>query len=162
MAHLLIDDDTHEDAEFVQQVLHYWGVADKPALRERLCGLEDWHDNDVKRLYGRLAPLITESADRSPLAAGACRRLAEATAVGVRLLAGHFTSEGVRVSLHGGLATSPAFEQATRTALHVVSRPRLDVVDAPLSPLAGAALLALQQAGVATDAAVTERLTALT
>lgn len=162
MAHILIDDDTAEDAELVRAVLEFWGVADKAGLREQAAELESADRNEVKHRYGRLARLFTAAASSSPLAAAACRRLAEATAVGIRLLAAHFKSDVVPVALHGGLATSPAFDQATRAALNVATRRRLEVVEAPLSPLAGAALLALQQAGVATDVAVTERLAVLT
>lgn len=161
MARILIDDDTEQDAELLRNVCEFWGVADKPGLREKARELESADHNEVKHRYGRMARLVTASAPGSPLAFAACRRLAEATAVGVRLLAAHFKSDVVPVALHGGLATAPAFHQATRTALTTAVRPRVEVVEPALSPLAGAALLALQQAGVVTGPAVTERLSAL-
>ncbi|GAB3427847.1 BadF/BadG/BcrA/BcrD ATPase family protein [Flindersiella endophytica] len=162
MAHILVGDDTEQDAELLRSVLEFWDVPDKAGLREIARELESADRNEAKHRYGRLARLFTASADSSPLAAAACRKLAEATAVGVRLLAAHFKSDVVPASLHGGLATAPAFAQATRTALQSANRPRVEVVEPALSPLAGAALLALQQAGVATDSAVTGRLAALT
>jgi glucosamine kinase len=162
MARLLTGDDTDQDADLLSAVLRFWNVPDKPGLREQARELESADRNEVKHRYGQLARLITSSADQSPLASAACRRLAEATAVGVRLLAAHFKSDVVPVSLHGGLATAPAFDSATRLALTAATRPRVEVVEPALSPLAGAALLALQQAGVTTDRAVTERLAAAT
>jgi glucosamine kinase len=160
MAHLLVGDDTDQDAELLSAVLRFWDVRDKGGLREKARELESADRNEVKHLYGKLARLITASAERSPLASAACRRLAEATAVGVRLLAAHFKSDVVPVSLHGGLATAPAFDSATRLALTAAIRPRVEVVEPALSPLAGAALLALQRVGVTTDRTVTERLAA--
>lgn len=160
MARILIDEDTEADAEFVRAVLAFWDVADKAGLRERIREHESADRNDVKRHYGRIAPLVTGAADSSPLASAACEQLARATCVGVRLLAAHFESAAVPVALHGGVAGSAAFTDRFATALTASVRPRLKLVDAVLGPTAGAALLALQRAGVEVDGRVVERLAA--
>ncbi|MGH3490717.1 MAG: BadF/BadG/BcrA/BcrD ATPase family protein [Actinopolymorphaceae bacterium] len=158
MARILIDEDTDGDAEFVQDVFQFWGVSNKQGLRELVREHESADRNEATHSYGRMAPLITGAAESSPLASSACTHLARATCVGIRLLAAHFESTVVHVALQGSLARSTAFARRISDELAASQNKRLDVVDPALEPAAGAALLALQRAGIETDEWVVRRL----
>lgn len=161
MARILIDEDTAADAALVAEIYRFWGVTDKPGLREKTRELAAADHNEAKHFYGRMAPLVTGAADFAPIAAAACDRLVRFTCVGIRLLAGHFTTPTVRVALLGGLARSTAFTGRVSAELAGVAPVgRFHVADPELPPVAGAALLALQRAGVVVDGPVTERLAA--
>lgn len=161
MARILIDEDTAADAALLGEIYRYWGVSDKPGLRAKARELEAADYNEVKRLYGRMAPLVTDAADSAPVAGAACDQLVRATCVGIRLLAAHFPSPTVRVALLGGLARSKAFAGRVSAELAgVAPAGRFRVADPALPPVAGAALLALQRAGVVVDGRVVERLAA--
>jgi glucosamine kinase len=160
MARILVGEDTEADVPFIRQVFEYWNVADKRALRRRVLGLEEVDRNDVKRLYGRMAPLVTECAELSPLASESCWWLIRSTCVGARLLAGDFAADTVRVGLEGGLATCRTFASRIRSELAESTQDRVQVVPAILDPAAGAALMALQQVGIDPDESIVERLAA--
>lgn len=158
VARMLIDDDTDADVRFVDEVFRFWRVSGKQELRELIRTQESADHNDIKHAYGRMAPLVTGAAEHSPLADAVCRRLVRRTCVGVRLLAAHFRSDVVPVALTGGLALAPAFAARMRTELESSWRKKFEVSDAKLSPVTGAALLALQRARTPTGDSVVERL----
>jgi N-acetylglucosamine kinase-like BadF-type ATPase len=156
VARVLIDEDTAPDEGFVRDLLSYWDVPDKTGLRQRIAAMESADYNEVKHFYGRIAPIVTGWAEQSPLASAACRKLARATAVGVRLLGAHFHGDPVGVATEGGLAGCAPFSDRLRTEMG----PRYELRPARLEPVAGAALLALEEAGVPIDDALLERLAA--
>ncbi len=160
MARILVGEDTEADAAFIRQVFEYWNVPDKRALRRRILGLRSEDYNDVKRLYGGMTPLITEHAERSPLASESCWWLVRSTCVGIRLLAGDFVATTVQVGLEGGLATCPIFASRIGSELAETTRDQVTVVPARLNPAAGAALMALRQAGIGVDDSIVDRLAA--
>ena len=155
---ILTEEPTPADMPFLAEVLSYWEADDTDQLRERILALESSDRNEVKRLYGGLAPRVTTNADTSPLADRALRLLTGRTARGVMLLAPLVGSEPVLASCIGALATDPAF--ASRLADDLAGYPRAParLVPAALDPLCGAALLAYEVAGVRTDPAVSDRL----
>lgn len=155
---ILSDPAAPADVPFLAEVLSYWQVDDTVGLRDRLLGLESSDRNEVKRLYGGLAPRVTACADTSPLADRALRRLTAKTARGVVLLAPLIGSSPVLASCIGALATDPAFTTRLADDLsgYPGSPPRL--VPAALDPLAGAALLAYEVAGVRADQAMIDSL----
>ena len=155
---ILTDAAAPADQPFLTEVLGYWGVADTTQLREHILALETRDRNEVKRLYGGLAPRVTARADTSPLADRALRRLTAKTARGVLLLAPLVGSDAVHVSCIGALATDPRFTARFGEDLagYPATPPRL--VPAALDPLAGAALLAYEVAGIPVDAEVIARL----
>jgi len=138
----LTEDATPADRPFVAEVLAYLDVDDTAQLRERILTLETRDRNEVKRLYGGLAPRVTVIADIEPLADRALRNLTGRTARGVVLLAPLIGTEPVLASCIGALATDPSFTGGLTDDLagYPGSPPRL--VPAALDPLAGAALLA--------------------
>ena len=143
---------------FLAEVLAYWDIDDTAQLRERVLTLETRDRNEVKRLYGGLAPRVTAIADTAPLADRALRNLTGRTARGVVLLAPLIGTEPVLASCIGALATDPSFTARLTDDLagYPGSPPRL--VPAALDPLAGAALLAFEVAGVPTDQTAINRL----
>jgi len=153
MARILTCEDVATDADFAARVLEYWGAADRAELRQRVQELEMRDPNDVKRFYGAMAPLVTSAAKGSHLASAACDWLAQVTSMGVRLLAAHFAEGRVLVSCAGAVATCPAM---SRRLAALIEEPagRLELVDARLEPVGGAALLALRADGGPADDAV--------
>ena len=123
-----------------------------------MLGLDGQDYNDVKRRYGGLAPAITAAVDDSPLADAAVTRLAEKTAVGVRLLAPLISTSAVPVALAGALATSAEFADRITRLLTASSEPSITIASAALDPLGGAALMALQSVGVAITPELVRRL----
>jgi glucosamine kinase len=148
MQQILIGEAGPEDAELVLSVLDYWNVADIGALRSAVLRLAETDRLEVRRRYGRLAPTITSAAETSPLADRALRDLTEKTARGIRLLAPLVAADRVPVAVSGALATTPAFTSRLSDALGELRGPRAALVPPALDPLGGAALIALQGAGV--------------
>lgn len=160
MARILVGEDTEADATFIREIFEYWNVRDKRTLRRRILGLQSVDHNDIKRLYGGMTPLITAHAEQSPLASASCWWLVRSTCVGVRLLAGDFATDTVRVGLEGSLATCPTFATRIARELAESTGDRVRVVPARLNPAAGAALMALWQAGIEADESTLDRLAA--
>ena len=146
------------DGELLTRVLGHWGAADVDALRRALRQQEDVAHNDVKRVFGSFAPVVTELADTSPLADRALRRLAEITADGVLLLAPLLQHTPVPVSLAGSLALDPAFSTRLDAALDVPGATPVRLAPPALDPLAGAGFLALRRLGVPLGPEVVRRL----
>jgi glucosamine kinase len=158
MHRILIGDHTDADLKLIGTVLAWWGARDIGELRAIVLGLGGKDYNDVKRRYGDLAPAITAAVDSSPLAEAAVTRLAEKTAVGVRLLAPLISRDAVPVALAGALATSAEFADRITRFLAATSEPTITVASAALDPLGGAALMALESVGVAVTTEVVRRL----
>lgn len=147
MQRILAGNNTDADLKLIQTVLSWWEAQHIDDLRRIVLGLSSQDRNEVKRRYGGLAPAITAAVHSSPLAEAAVTHLAEKTALGVRLLTPLIDGTAVPVALAGALATSPEF--ADRTTRALTSEPRISVTTATLDPLGGAALMALESAGVA-------------
>lgn len=141
---LLVGDDTGDDEDLVAAVLSEWEVADRQGLRARVVARHDRDPRVVAKDFGRLAPLITAAADSSPLADAACRRLAAKASLGVRLLAAHVDARPVPVALIGSMVTSPAMTARISRDLAARAGDCCRVAEPVLSPLGGAALLALR------------------
>lgn len=139
------------DAPLVRAVLDEWSVADAADLRARLRDLRSEPDELVKRRFASLASVVTATADRSPIAAAACDELARELVRGIDLVAVDLDAEHRRVALVGSVARSPAITSRVdrllaSAALH---EPESD-------PVAGAVLLAIEDAGGSiTDGVVT-------
>lgn len=155
---ILTDEPTPADMPFLDEVLSYWDVDDIAQLRERILALENRDRNEVKRLYGDLAPRVTAAADTSRLADRALRLLTGRTARGVALLAPLVGSKPALTSCVGALATDPAFAARLSDDLAAYPGAPARLVPAALDPLGGAALIAYEAAGVRTDPDVTDRL----
>jgi glucosamine kinase len=158
MNRILVGAATADDLEFVDEVLAYWQAPDFTQLRRILLDLDRLDRNDIKRLYGNLAPSVTAAADRSPIADAAVRELAAKTATGVQLLAALIDRDPVPVALAGGLATDTAFLTRLGEALAANATVPAKIVTPALEPVGGAALLALQLAEGAVGADVIDRL----
>lgn len=139
------------DDQLVAQILAYWQAADVGQLRGIILQLESADRNDVKRLYGGLAPAVTAAADSSPLADAALRELADKTARGVLVLAPLIRADQVAVAVTGALASDPAFTTRLTDALATSRATPTQLVASRLDPLGGAAILAYEAAGLAPD-----------
>lgn len=142
VVHRIVVGDDADDA-LVAAALQHWGVADVHGLREAVEA--PYESEAIKRSFGTFAPKITRRIDTSPLARAAMTRLAERTALGVRLVGDSLGESTVVWSAAGSLAAHPAFVNSVTAELGETSAYRF--LPAAISPLGGAALLALQSAG---------------
>ncbi|WP_114853932.1 BadF/BadG/BcrA/BcrD ATPase family protein [Brachybacterium sp. YJGR34] len=131
--------------------LEHFGAADIPALRAAVLARSAADRNDAKRLYGDLAPQVTALAEDSELAGDALDDLVARTARGVRLLAPVVGGTTIPVACTGSLASAPSFRGRLEQLLECSEPRRFEPVTPRLDPLGGAALLALEAAGVAPD-----------
>lgn len=138
-------------------VFEHWKVDDLDALRSRIIALRSGDRAVARRSYGDFAPSVSAAADSSPAAGRALDRLVDRTARGVRLLLPLVGGDPVQVGTAGALATHPAFQRRLELAL-VGSVPPSEVVPAALGPAQGAAIMALELAGVRVDGSVLDQL----
>lgn len=146
---LLIGDGGHD--QLLPLALLHWGVNDLDALRG---AVEAPYESEVvKRSFGTFAPEITSRVDTSALARDAVAELARRTALGLRLV-GAPLGNSVTWSGAGSLATDGAFIAAVD---HELAQSSADYryTPAAMSPLGGAALLAIRSAGWETTDTVT-------
>lgn len=140
------------DDELLPLALRHWNVADLTQLR---AAVEAPYESEaVKRAFGTFAPLVTEHSATSALARGAVDRLAALTSLGVRLvgapLGNSFTWSGA-----GSLAVDSVFVSAVSREL-ARSSTSARHQPAVMSPLGGAALLAMRAAGWETGSTVAD------
>ena len=143
------------DNDFVIDILRHWKSSPED-LHATIARQRDDDYNDVKRRYGAMAPLVTDHAATSPLAAAALDELVDKTRVGVQLIAGSFGIDPVEVCLQGGLATSPPFRDRLGRAL-TLGTSRCALTQPQLSPAEGAVLMAIREVSDA-DATTIRRL----
>lgn len=148
---VLIGESSSTDPLRTAAMVHF-GADDVPGLREAVLQHSSTDRNDSKRSYGDFAPQVTALAEESPLADAALRQLTDRTARGVRLLAPSVASDPVPVACTGSLASAPSFRSRLEQALDGGEPRRTELVPPRLDPLGGAVLLALESAGVTTDA----------
>lgn len=138
-------------------VLDHWHVADVQALRRCLLDWADRDRNDRKRHYGAFAPVVTELVDTSVICDAAIRALTLKTAQGIRLLAPQVERTPTPVALAGALATAPAFRDRLDQELRD-TQPSVQLIEAALDPLGGAAIIAYECAKITVDAELLGRL----
>ncbi|MGP9683620.1 MULTISPECIES: N-acetylglucosamine kinase [unclassified Brachybacterium] len=143
----------------VPAALEHFGVADVPSLHEAVLARSSTHRNTIKRSYGDFAPQVTAMGEQSALADRALTDLAARTARGVRLLAPVAGPRPVPVACTGSLADAPSFRDRLDRMLVEAEPSALDLVPSQLDPLGGAAILALEAAGVEVDEATIGQLT---
>lgn len=142
----------------VAAALRHFGAADVPTLREAVLARSSNHRNTVKRAYGAFAPQVTALGERSALAGRALDDLVARTARGVRLLAPVAGPRPVPVACTGSLADAPSFRDRLARLLLATEPGALSLAPSRLGPLGGAAILALEAAGVDVDEAMIGRL----
>lgn len=152
---ILIGEAGPRDQGFVDAVLSHWNTT-PAALHQTIAGQADDDDNEVKRRYGTMAPLVTGHAATSPLANAALSELVDKTRVGVQLVAGSFGTDAVGVCLQGGLATASPFMDRLGSAL-ADSASGGKLAAPQLGPTEGAVLLAIREVATA-DASTVSRL----
>ncbi|EWS79619.1 BadF/BadG/BcrA/BcrD ATPase family protein [Brachybacterium phenoliresistens] len=146
--HRVLAGDAEAGDPFVARALERFGAADVPALRAAVLALGGTDRQEVKRIYGGLAPVITALAGASATADAALADLVGRTVDGIALLVPLIAARPVPVALTGSLALSDAFTACLTEQL----RDRgvaAEVVPAAADPLGGAALLALDAARTA-------------
>jgi len=146
--HRILTGAAAEGDPFVARALAHFSAADVPALRAAVLALGATDRQDVKRIYGALAPVITELAGVSATADAALADLVGRTVDGIALLVPLIAARPVPVALTGSLALSDAFTVCLTEQLRDRGVPA-EVVPAAADPLGGAAILALDAARAA-------------
>ena len=152
--------DHHPADPLVTAALEHFGAADVEGLRESVLARSAAHRNDAKRTYGGFAPRVTALAGESDLAGLALTALAARTARGVRLLAPMAGSRPVPVACTGALAADPSFRRRLEHLLIETDPEALTLALPRLDPLGGAAIVALEAAGITVDDTIMDRLAA--
>lgn len=171
---ILAGEATMDDAGLVERILAHFGVADIAALAEQAAGNSRQIYQEIIRVYGNLAPLVTEAANNDiPLARAVCDMAVSGLVLGIRLLGSLFRSDTVLVALIGGVASSGYIQARLTEALELRSERnqgfsenpgflganrRYELVEPALSPEAGAVLMALDRLGVAPTETIIDNL----
>lgn len=138
-----------EDEAFKRKVLRHIGVTDVDALRDWASRYAREPHEEMKRTYGALAPLVTQAAlEGTPLPLAICEHGTRKIAQAFGLLGGCFADSPVRISVVGSVGRSPFFRQRLPTKTDALFNGRFRFLEPDLSPLAGAALLALTHLGI--------------
>ncbi|MEF3306850.1 BadF/BadG/BcrA/BcrD ATPase family protein [Paenibacillus sp. GYB003] len=147
------------DRTLARQLVAHWGLDSAPELASlALQGFADDH-RERNRKFAELAPAITEAAlHGSRLARTVCDRAADQIVVGVEMLAAYFSGPDVAVSLIGSVVRSPYFREKLAAELSAGRNKRYRLADPAFSPVAGAVLMALKQAGAPIGAETLRRL----
>jgi glucosamine kinase len=147
------------DAGLLNLIFNYWQVKD----RMELCKLgsrgfcDDRRERD--RLFGNMAPLVTEAAlQGSAVAKTVCNQAIHEIVVGVELLATCFHSNTIPVAYIGSVVNSVYIQQSLTTALHDRSHKRFQVRGPMLSSAKGAVLMALNRLGETINDSIVVRL----
>lgn len=131
------------DDDLLPLALQHWKVANVDELR---AAIEAPYETEaVKRSFGTFGPEVTRRVSSSPLAYAAVAELARRTALGIRLV-GAPLGDTVAWSGAGSLASDSAFIDAVGREL-TRSSAAYRFMPAAMSPLGGAALLAMRSAG---------------
>ncbi len=150
---ILANDVQAEDGPFVADVLAYWQTDTVAQLHERGVNefIADRFERD--RMFGEMAPLVTDAAlNDVPLAVDVCNAAAYALGIGIRLLGHCFAGDTVNVALIGGVVHSAYMQQAVAFVLERGAQKRLQIVEAAYTGEAGAVLMALRRRGIVIDA----------
>jgi glucosamine kinase len=146
---LLAGNSSGGDQRLVEDILAYWKVS---TVRE-LSGLarrgfvEDRRERN--RIFGELAPIITEAAEAgSPLAQVVCDRAIHEIVVGIEMLGLYFSQPEVKVSFIGSVANSGYFRQQLHSLLKSGKNKAYTIVQPVFSPVAGAVLLSYKQLSI--------------
>ncbi len=152
---MVVGDTQDSDRDLITQTLEFWEVVDMNALRELAAkGFISDGDERTHRL-GEMSPLVTTAAlSGSPLAQAVCNDGAKEMAIGIRLLGSCFAEERIPVALIGGAVRSEFVQSAVQKALSGDPLRRFEVVDPAFPPVIGAAMMALEQGGIALEPAV--------
>ena len=160
---LMVGDAMQVDEEFARQVYAFWDVADLAGLRELGAAgfIEDRTDRDYR--FGAMANLVTDAADRgSPLARSVCDVGVAAICVGIRIVALRFAHPAIDVVLIGGVIRSRYVAQAISKTLAEIGDRQFAVVEPAFAPEIGAAMIALENHGIAIDEEVAAHLSQIT
>lgn len=149
---LLIGEAGKADASFAAQTLAHWRADDLTALCQAASNNFFMEETERNYRYGAMAPLVTAAAQSgAPLAQSVCHQAAEALALGVRLVGTCFAEKQVPVALIGGAARSEYMQYAISQALSDDPNQKFTIEEPAFAPETGAALMALEQHGVALD-----------
>ena len=156
---LLAGEAQEADTAFVLAVVEFWQAEDLSGLRNRVLALNGVERMQIVHAFGSMAFLVTRfAAQNAPLPLRVCQSAAQAVRIGICMLGEEFTTPPISVALIGSAARSPAMQQALDAELSRFAPGKYRIVEPALSSVAGAILMALRDAGIAPDDALTARL----
>lgn len=137
-----------EDKEFVQEILDYLSMKDAKQLGEVFL-TENWFMTEFGMHLREVAPIVTAAAMKGvPLACDACERAIYNVEQAIRVLGRSFTSETVIYGLTGSVLRSCYIRRGVEQRLCMSTDKRYELISHPLSPAAGAVVIALEKVGV--------------
>ncbi|GGG72935.1 N-acetylglucosamine kinase [Paenibacillus radicis (ex Gao et al. 2016)] len=148
------------DEALVQSLLQHWQVASLKQLHELGTAGFIAEKRERNRKFGDFAPFVTKAASQgSRTARRVLDRAIEQIQVGVEMLAATFKGEHVDVAFIGSVINSEYVRQQLSQRLsNLGSNKSYCVVTPTFSPVAGAALYALQQLGTPSSPAIVHNL----
>lgn len=150
-------DDT--DEELLRQVFAHFGAADLRELAER--GSQGFAKDNIerKKLFGDLAPRITQAARQgSRLAQRVCHKAAEEIVTEIKLVGACFGEDPIRVAIIGSVGNSPYIYDTIQELLVSGGAHAYELTDCALPPVLGAVILALQGQGISINETIQQNL----
>ena len=136
-----------DDQELVEQLFQHLKVADLTDLRELFVNGEI-----ESHMFRTFAPFVTDAAKRGiTLACEVCNRAIDRLIFGMQLMVPCFTSKTVPVALMGSVFRSSYMKQGVQLRLKQPTNKDFKIIEPQFSPVAGAALMALESIGVIPD-----------
>jgi glucosamine kinase len=141
-----------QDQPWIEQILAYWNVTSIPELAA--LGVSGFAENRlaINRIFGQMAPLVTEAAaENIPLAVRVCDSAADTAVVGILMLASCFKDQQVRITLTGSCLSTPYMVGAVRKGLDGAYKPggqQIHYITSHVPAVGGALLDAYHLAGI--------------
>ena len=142
---IIAGETNHTDDDLIKQVLEYFKAEVLSALSKQ--GSEGFtaDKRDRDKLFGNLAPVITDAAlNGSDLAIEICDRAAATIATGIRLVGSCFESDIDQVALIGNVVNSTYINNALKEILNKKTHKAYSVVNPTLPAVLGAVIMAFE------------------
>ena len=148
---LLTSPNTREDAALWDAAFGLWEADSVEGLREALVVQRTLAERERSRRHGTFARAVTASAEAGwAHSLGVCYRAGREIGVGIRLLGPLFAGDEVPVALVGACGRSAPIRRAVERHLAKARDRRYVVVESEISPVEGAARMALRAATAGT------------
>lgn len=136
-----------EDSDLVQEILDYYSLKDAKLLAEAFFA-QKWYMTRIVMRLREAAPIITAAAMQDiPLACHACEQAIHNVVQAVQVLGRCFTSETVIYGLTGSVLRNEYIRKGIEQKLAIPTNKKYELISHPLSPAAGAVVIALEKAG---------------
>ncbi|UPK46149.1 BadF/BadG/BcrA/BcrD ATPase family protein [Paenibacillus pabuli] len=150
------------DHPWIERILDYWNVNSIPELAA--LGASGFAESRqaINRIFGQMAPLVTQAAaENIPLAVRVCDSAADTAVVGILILASCFKDQQVSITLTGSCLSTPYMVAAVQKGLDAAYRPggqQIRYITSDMPAVGGALLDAYHLAGIQVPEGITSEL----